>query len=101
VGALAIPGIGPVIAAGPLVATLAGIGIGGAFGGFAGSLIGLGISEVEAKRYEGRLLNGGILVAVHCETSEEIKRAEGIMAVTGAEDIASSGEASAGRQSAA
>jgi hypothetical protein len=101
VGALAIPGIGPVIAAGPLVATLAGIGIGGAFGGFAGSLIGLGISEVEAKRYEGRLLNGGILVAVHCETSEEIKRAEGIMAVTGAEDIASSGEASADRQSAA
>lgn len=101
VGALAIPGIGPVIAAGPLVAALAGIGIGGALGGFAGSLIGLGISEVEAKRYEGRLLNGGILVAVHCETSEEIKRAEGIMAVTGAEDIASSGEASADRQSAA
>jgi hypothetical protein len=61
----------------------------------------LGISEVEAKRYEGRLLNGGILVAVHCETSEEIKRSEGIMAVTGAEDIASSGEASADRQSAA
>ncbi len=100
VGALAIPGIGPVIAAGPLVAALAGIGVGGALGGFAGVLIGVGIPEDEAKRYEGRLLNGGILVAVHCETSEEIKRAKGIMEVTGAEDIAS-GEGSADGQSAA
>jgi hypothetical protein len=100
-GALAIPGIGPVIAAGPLVAALAGIGVGGALGGFAGVLIGVGIPEYKAKRYEGRILKGGILVAVHCETSEEIRRAKGIMEVTGAEDIASSGEASAGKKSAA
>ncbi len=101
VGALAIPGIGPVIAAGPLVAALAGIGVGGALGGFAGVLIGVGIPEDEAKRYEGRLLKGGILVAVHCDTSQEIKRAKGILEVTGAEDIESSGEVSADKQSAA
>jgi len=101
VGALAIPGIGPVIAAGPIVAALAGIGVGGAIGGFTGALIGVGIPEYEAKRYEGRILKGGILVAVHCDTSEEIKRAKGILEVTGAEDIASSGEASADKQTAA
>ncbi len=101
VGALAIPGIGPVIAAGPLVAVLAGIGVGGALGGFAGILIGVGIPEHKAKRYEGRLLKGGILLAVYCETSEEIKRAKGIMEITGAEDISSSGEASADGKSAA
>jgi len=101
IGALAIPGIGPVIAAGPLVAALAGIGVGGALGGFTGVLVGVGIPEYEAKRYEGRLLKGGILVAVHCDTSDEIKRAKSIMEITGAEDIASSGEASADRKSAA
>lgn len=101
VGALAIPGIGPIVAAGPLLAALAGIGVGGALGGFTGVLIGAGIPESEAKRYEGRLLKGGILLAVHCETPEEIKRAKSIMEVTGAEDIASSGEASADRKSAA
>jgi hypothetical protein len=100
-GALAIPGIGPVIAAGPLVAALAGIGVGGALGGFAGVLIGVGIPEHKAKRYEGRVLKGGILLAVHCETAEEIKRAKGLMEITGAEDISSSGEASADRKSAA
>ena len=88
VGALAIPGIGPVIAAGPIVAALAGIGVGGALGGFAGCLIGVGISESDARRYEGRVLKGGILVAVHCETSGEIKRAREIMEDTRAEDIA-------------
>jgi hypothetical protein len=92
VGALAIPGIGPVIAAGPIVAMLAGIGVGGALGGFAGVLVGVGIPEYEAKRYEGRILQGGILVAVHCETSEETKRAKEIMEITGAEDVASSDE---------
>lgn len=101
VGALAIPGIGPVIAAGPIVAALAGIGVGGAIGGFAGALIGVGIPEYEAKRYEGRILKGGILVAVHCDTSEEIKRAKEMLEVTGAEDIASSGEASADKRTAA
>lgn len=101
VGALAIPGIGPVLAAGPIVAALAGIGVGGALGGFAGALVGAGIPEYEAKRYEGIILKGGILVAVHCDTSEEIKRAKGILEVTGAEDIASSGEASVDKKSAA
>jgi len=101
VGALAIPGVGPVIAAGPIVATLAGIGVGGALGGFAGVLIGVGIPEYEAKRYEGRILKGGILVAVHCETAEEIKRAKEIMEITGAEDVASSTEPSDVKKSAA
>jgi hypothetical protein len=101
VGALAIPGIGPVIAAGPIVAALTGIGVGGALGGFAGSLIGVGIPEYEAKRYEGRLLKGGILVAVHCDTSDEIKRAKDVMALTGAEDVASSSESFADKKTAA
>lgn len=91
-GALALPGIGPVIAAGPIVAALAGIGLGGAMGGFAGSLIGVGISESEARKYEGRLLKGGILVAVHCETAGETKRAQEIMEAARAEDIAASVE---------
>jgi hypothetical protein len=101
-GALAIPGIGPVIAAGPIVAALAGIGVGGALGGFAGVLIGVGIPEYEAKRYEGRILKGGILVAVHCQTSQDIKRAKGIMEITGAEDVVvSSDDTSVDRESAA
>jgi hypothetical protein len=101
VGALAIPGIGPVIAAGPIVAALAGIGVGGALGGFAGCLIGVGISESEAQRYEGRLLKGGILVAVHCETFNEIKRAKELMKGTRAEDVASSEEVVANAKHAA
>lgn len=92
VGALAIPGIGPVIAAGPIVAALIGMGVGGALGGFAGSLIGIGISEGEAKKYEERLLRGGILVAVHCDTQDEIARAKEIMQRTKSEDIGSSEE---------
>ena len=92
VGALVIPGIGPVLAAGPIVAVLAGIGIGGAIGGFAGSLVGVGISEQEAKVYEGGLKKGGVLVAAHCESSDQIKRAENIMKRTGAKDVAASGE---------
>jgi hypothetical protein len=101
VGALAIPGIGPLVAAGPLLAALAGVGVGGALGGFTGVLIGAGIPEDEAKKYEGRLLKGGILLAVHCETSEEITRAKGIMEVTGGQDIASSSEQQADRKTAA
>lgn len=92
-GALAIPGLGPFIAAGPLVAALAGVGVGGAVGGFTGAVIGLGIPEYEAKMYEGRLAKGGILVAVHCETSGEIVRAKEVMQSTGAEDISSAEEA--------
>jgi hypothetical protein len=96
IGALAIPGVGPLIAAGPIMATLAGIGVGGAVGGFTGGLIGLGIPEYEAKRYVGRLQRGGILLSVHCDTSDEIDRAKEILERTGAEDISSTGESSTG-----
>jgi hypothetical protein len=92
IGALAIPGVGPLIAAGPIVATLAGIGSGGVVGGLAGALVGAGIPEYEAKRYEGRIRNGGILFSVHCDDSEWTSRAKEIMRATGAEDIASTGE---------
>ena len=95
IGALAIPGLGPFIAAGPIMAALARVGVGGAVGGFAGALIGLGIPEYEAKRYEGRLQKGGILVSVHCNTSEEIDRAKEVLKRTGAEDISSTSESSA------
>jgi hypothetical protein len=99
IGALAIPGVGPLIAAGPIVAALAGLGVGGVVGGFTGALIGLGIPEYEAKRYEGRLQKGGILLSVHCNTSDEIKRAKEILKSTGAEDISSTGESSASASS--
>jgi hypothetical protein len=95
IGALAIPGLGPFIAAGPIMAALAGAGVGGAVGGVTGALVGMGIPEYEAKRYEGRLQKGGILVSVHCDTSEEVKRAKDILQRTGAEDISTAGEASA------
>lgn len=94
IGALAIPGVGPLIAAGPIMAGLAGLGVGGAVGGFTGALIGMGIPEYEAKRYEGRIKEGGILLSVHCDTSDQIKRAKEIMKNTGAEDISSTGESS-------
>jgi len=95
IGALAIPGLGPFIAAGPIMAALAGLGVGGAVGGFAGALIGMGIPEYEAKRYEGRIQKGGILLSVHCDTSDQVKRGKEIMKNTGAEDISSTGESSA------
>jgi hypothetical protein len=95
IGSLAIPGVGPFIAAGPIVAALAGIGVGGAVGGLTGGLIGLGIPEYEAKRYEGRLTQGGVLLSVHCDTSDEINRAKKILEVSGGEDISSTGESSA------
>jgi hypothetical protein len=91
-GVLAIPGVGPLIAAGPIMATLAGLGIGGAVGGLVGALVGMGIPEYEAKRYEGRVNDGGILISVHCENSEEISRAKDVLKTAGGEDIASSGE---------
>jgi hypothetical protein len=99
-GALAIPGIGPIIAAGPIMAGLAGLGVGGAVGGLVGALIGMGIPEYEAKRYEGRVKDGGTLLSVHCDTSEQISRAKDMLKGTGATDIASTGE-SAGDKSAA
>jgi hypothetical protein len=92
IGALAIPGLGPFIAAGPIMGALAGLGVGGAVGGLVGALVGMGIPEYEAKRYEGRVKNGGVLLSVHCETSEEITRAKDLLKNTGAEDIASAGE---------
>jgi hypothetical protein len=95
VGLLAIPGLGPFIAAGPIMAGLAGLGVGGAVGGVTGALIGMGIPEFEAKRYEGRLKKGGILLSVHCDTSDEIKRAKEVVERTGGEDVSSTGEASA------
>jgi hypothetical protein len=95
IGALAIPGVGPLIAAGPIMATLAGAGAGGAVGGLVGALVGMGIPEYEAKRYEGRVKNGGVLLSVHCDSSDEVSRAKDILKQTGAEDIASSGEKAA------
>ena len=92
VGLLAIPGMGPFIAAGPIMAGLAGLGVGGAVGGVTCALIGMGIPEFQAKRYEGRLQKGGILLSVHCDTAEEIKRAEEVLKATGGEDVSSTGE---------
>jgi hypothetical protein len=94
IGALAIPGVGPLIAAGPIMGALAGVGVGGAVGGLIGALVGMGIPEYEAKRYEGRVKNGGVLLSVHCMTSDEINRAKELLKETGAEDISSAGEKS-------
>jgi hypothetical protein len=95
IGALAIPGVGPFIAAGPIMGALAGLGVGGAVGGLIGALVGMGIPEYEAKRYEGRIKAGGILLSVHCDTSEQITRAKELLKHGGAEDISSTGEANA------
>lgn len=95
IGALAIPGIGPFIAAGPIMAALAGAGVGGTLGGLTGALIGAGIPEYEAKRYEGRVREGGILLSVHCDESDWIDKAKDILERTGATDISSANEASA------
>jgi hypothetical protein len=95
IGALAIPGLGPFIAAGPIMAALAGVGAGGVVGGITGALVGMGIPEYEAKRYEGRVKDGGILLSVHSDNSEWTKRAKEILEHTGAQDVSSAGEASA------
>jgi len=96
IGALTIPGLGPFIAAGPIVAAVSGVGAGGVVGGITGGLIGLGMPEYEAKRYEGRVRKGAaILLSVHCDDSDWTTRAKEIMERTGAEDISSTGEASA------
>ena len=93
IGSLAIPGVGPFIAAGPLMAALGGAAVGGAVGGLLGGLVGLGIPEFEAKRYEGKIRGGNVLVSVHSESSEDTKRAKPIFERAGAEDIATAGEA--------
>jgi hypothetical protein len=95
IGALAIPGVGPLIAAGPIVAALTGVGVGGAVGGVTGALIGMGIPEYEAKRYEGRVKEGGMLLSVHSDNSDWTSKAKDILKRTGADDIASAGEAGA------
>ena len=95
IGALAIPGLGPFIAAGPIMGALAGAGTGGVVGGLIGALVGMGIPEYEAKRYEGMVKDGGILLSVHCDDSDWTKRAKDILEQTGAKDISSSSEASA------
>ena len=95
IGALAIPGVGPLIAAGPIMGALAGLGVGGAVGGLIGALVGMGIPEYEAKRYEGRVKEGGILLSVHSDNSEWTKKAKQILETTGAKDVSSTGEASA------
>lgn len=101
VGALAIPGIGPFVAAGPIAAALSAAAVGGAVGGIAGSLIGLGIPEYEAKRYEGKIKQGGILLSVHTDDSEDIARAKEIFEEAGAQDISTAGEAGVSRKSSA
>jgi hypothetical protein len=91
-GALAIPGVGPLIAAGPIMGALAGLGVGSAAGGLVGALVGMGIPEYEAKRYEGSVKAGGVLLSVHCDSSAEIDSAKEVLKASGAEDISSAGE---------
>src|SRR3954464_8835783 len=91
---LAIPGVGPILAAGPIVAALAGAGAGAVTGGLIGALTGLGMPEYEAKRFEGRIRSGAILMSVHCDSSEWEKRAKDILEKSGATDISSAAEAS-------
>ena len=93
IGALAIPGIGPLVAAGPIVAALAAAGAAGATGGLIGGLIGAGMPEIEAKRYAGRLREGGYLVSVHCDDGNWATRAREVLKETGAHDVVSAHEA--------
>jgi hypothetical protein len=95
IGTLAIPGLGPLIAAGPIMAALSGAAVGGAVGGITGALIGMGIPEFEAKKYEGKVKQGSALISVHSENSEETKRAKEIFENAGAQDITTAGEAAA------
>jgi len=97
IGSLAIPGVGPFIAAGPIMAALSGAAVGAAVGGVAGCLIGLGIPEYEAKRYEGKIRNGNILISVHTENSDEASRAKEIFEQNNGEDVSSTKEASVGK----
>ncbi len=92
IGLLAIPGLGPFIAAGPIMAALSGAAVGAAVGGITGSLIGLGIPEYEAKRYEGKIKSGSVLISVHSENAEETRRAKEIFQRAGADDISTAGE---------
>jgi len=95
IGSWAIPGVGPLIAAGPIMAALSGAALGGAVGGITGALVGMGIPEFEAKRYEGKLKGGSALISVHSENSQETERAKKIFETASAEDISTSSEPSA------
>jgi outer membrane lipoprotein SlyB len=97
IGSLAIPGVGPFIAAGPIMAALGGAAVGASVGGITGALIGMGIPEFEAKRYEGRIKEGNYLISVHTEDSSQRSKAKEIFERAGADDISSAGEASAPR----
>ncbi len=101
IGALAIPGLGPFIAAGPLMGALSGAAAGAAVGGVAGALIGMGIPELEAKKYEGKLRSGNILVAVHVDDGDERKRVEEILKRGQAHDISTTSEASVPKEKSA
>jgi hypothetical protein len=92
IGLLAIPGLGPFIAAGPIMALLGGVGVGATVGGLTGALIGMGIPEYLATRYEGRIRGGCILLSVHADDSQWIRKAKKILEQTGADDISSTGE---------
>jgi hypothetical protein len=91
-GALAIPGVGPFLAAGPIIAALAGVGVGAAVGGVTGALVGFGVPEFEARRYETRLRKGGFLLSVHADNHVWISRAKAILEKTGAEEVSSASE---------
>ena len=93
IGVLAIPGLGPLVAAGPVIAALTGIGSGGFLGGMIGALVGIGVPEYQAKRYENRIREGGILVSVQCNDSSCLTKAKTVLNQTGADDVASSVEA--------
>lgn len=98
IGALAIPGVGPLIAAGPIVATLAGFGAGSVLGGLTGALVGAGVPEYEAKRYEGRIRTGGALLSIYCETDAWVSRGKEMLRHTGAENVAVADSAPVPRQ---
>lgn len=95
IGLLAIPGVGPFIAAGPIMAALSGIAVGAAVGGVTGALVGMGIPEIEAKRYEGKVKDGNILISAHTETSAQVTKAKEVFEAAGATDVTSTTEASA------
>ncbi|MDZ4829443.1 MAG: hypothetical protein SGJ09_04495 [Phycisphaerae bacterium] len=92
IGLLAIPGLGPFIAAGPIMAALSGMAVGATIGGVTGALIGLGMPELEAKRYEGKLKEGNVLISAHASSADDVKRVKNVFERAGATDISVSSE---------
>lgn len=95
IGLLAVPGVGPFIAAGPIMAALSGAAVGAAVGGVGGALVGMGLPEYEAKRYEGKVNSGNVLLSVHTDNKEQVRLAREVLEQLGAEDIRSTSEAAA------